>query len=374
MEYKDYYSTLGVPRTATPAQIKKAFRSLARKHHPDVNKGDAVAERRFKEITEANEVLADPEKKKLYDQLGADWESYQRAGAAGAASGGARGAGGRGTGDPFAGFGGFAGGRSPGGGAAGGPGGVRFEFHGDSEDLAGFSDFFRTFFAGGAPPGGGGSASAAGAGPSRGGRVSGAQEASLEEMLAGFRGGGFEVDGHRPSLPRHDAEAEAEISLEEAFHGTERRVEIEGRRLDIRIPPGVDTGRRIRLSGKAGSGPGAGDLYLRVKVQPHPTFTRSGTELRRELRITLGEALFGGEVPVQTLKGRVLLNIPPGTQSGRVFRLKSQGMPAFGASEADASAGDMLVTIRVILPTLDEGAQEAGRHFVELARQPDPRG
>nr|MBA3627924.1 J domain-containing protein [Chloroflexota bacterium] len=131
MEYKDYYSTLGVPRTATPAQIKKAFRSLARKHHPDVNKGDAVAERRFKEITEANEVLADPEKKKLYDQLGADWESYQRAGAAGAASGGARGAGGRGTGDPFAGFGGFAGGRSPGGGAAGGPGGVRFEFHGD---------------------------------------------------------------------------------------------------------------------------------------------------------------------------------------------------------------------------------------------------
>jgi len=359
MEYKDYYATLGVPRTATPAQIKKAFRSLARKHHPDVNKGDAVAERRFKDASEAHEVLADPEKKKLYDQLGADWESYQRAGAAGAAGGG-RDAGGRGAGDPFAGFAGFggAGGRS-----AGAPGGVRFEFHGDPEDLAGFSDFFRTFFAGGAAPGGGGFASAAGGptgsraggGPRGAGRVASAQDASLEEMLAGFRGAGFEVDGHRPPMPRQDAEAEAEISLEEAFHGTQRRVEIEGRRLDVRIPRGVDTGRRIRLSGKAGSGPDAGDLYLRVKVKPHPVFARSGAELRRDLRLTLGEALFGGEVRVQTLKGRVLLNIPAGTQNGRTFRLKAQGMPRFGAADGDPPAGDMLVTVRVILPTdLDE--------------------
>ncbi len=364
MEYKDYYATLGVPRTATPAQIKKAFRSLARKHHPDVNKGDAVAERRFKDASEAHEVLADPQKKKLYDQLGADWESYQRAGAAGAASGAGRGAGGRGTGDPFAGFGGFAGGRSPGGGAAGGPGGVRFEFHGDPEDLAGFSDFFRTFFAGAAPGGGGPRPTA----------TRQARSGSIDDLLAGLGGVDMELDGQRVARPRQDAEAEAEISLEEAFHGTLRRVEIEGRRLDIRIPRGVDTGRRIRLSGKAGSGPDAGDLYLRVKVGPHPIFTRSGADLRRELRVTLGEALFGGEVPVQTLKGRVLLNLPAGTQNGRAFRLKGQGMPGFGAADGDPPAGDMLVTIRVILPTdLGEEAQEAGRRFIELARQPDPR-
>lgn len=380
MEYKDYYATLGVPRTATPAQIKKAFRSLARKHHPDVNKGDAVAERRFKDASEAHEVLADPEKKKLYDQLGANWESYQRAGAAGAAGGG-RDAGGRGAGDPFAGFAGFggAGGRS-----AGAPGGVRFEFHGDPEDLAGFSDFFRTFFAGGAAPGGAGFASGggggstgsgAGGGPGRAGRASSAQDASLEEMLAGLGGARFEVDGQSPARLRQDAEADAEISLEEAFHGTQRRVEIEGRRLDIKVPRGVDTGRRIRVSGKVGSGPDAGDLYLRVKVQPHPVFMRSGVDLRRELRLTLGEALFGGEVPVQTLKGRVLLNIPAGTQNGRVLRLKAQGMPRFGAAEGDPPTGDMLVTVRVVLPTdLDDEAKGVGRHFIELARQPDPRG
>src|SRR5688572_24154080 len=130
MEYRDYYATLGVPRTASQAEIRKAFRRLAREHHPDVNTGDAGAEKRFKEVSEANEVLSDPKKRKAYDQLGANWEAYQRAGASG----------GR---DPFAGFAGAAGG-------AGAPGGIRFEFHGDPEDLAGFSDFFRTFFAGGA--------------------------------------------------------------------------------------------------------------------------------------------------------------------------------------------------------------------------------
>ncbi len=362
MEYKDYYATLGVPRTATPAQIKKAFRSLARKHHPDVNKGDAVAERRFKDASEAHEVLADPEKRKAYDQLGANWEAYQRAGAAaGAASGG----GGAGS-DPFAGFAGFGGGAA---GAGGRPGGVRFEYHGDPEDLAGFSDFFRTFFAGGAAPSG----ARAGAGP-RPTATRETRSGSIDDLLAGLGGVDMELDGQRMARSRDDAEAEAEISLEEAFHGTQRRVEIEGRRLDVRIPRGVDTGRRIRLSGKAGSGPEAGDLYLRVKVQPHPVFTRSGSDLRREVRVTLGEALLGGEVPVRTLKGRVLLKLPPGTQNGRIFRLKGQGMSRFGAADGEALTGDMLVTIRVILPTdLDEAAQEAGRRFIELARQPDPR-
>jgi curved DNA-binding protein len=130
MEYRDYYAALGVDKGASQADIRKAFRRLAREHHPDVNKGDKSAEQRFKEISEANEVLSDPEKRKAYDQLGAEWASYQRAGASG----------------PFA------------SGFAGAPGGVRFEFHGDPQDLSGFSDFFRTFFGGGAATGSGGSA------------------------------------------------------------------------------------------------------------------------------------------------------------------------------------------------------------------------
>ncbi|CAN5590045.1 DnaJ C-terminal domain-containing protein [soil metagenome] len=356
MEYRDYYAVLGVPRTASQADIKKAFRKLARQHHPDVNKGDAAAEQRFKEINEAHAVLGDPEKRKAYDSLGTNWEAYQRAAESGAA--------GDTGGDPFAGYGGFRG--FPG----GAPGGVRYEYRGSAEDLAGFSDFFRTFFAGSAAPG---SARPGGArpGPAATRQASGG---SIDDLLAGLGGVDMELDGQRMVRPRQDAEAEAEISLEEAFHGTQRRVEIEGRRLDISIPRGVDTRRRIRLSGKAGVGPDAGDLYLRVKVRAHAVFTRSDADLRRELRVTLGEALFGGEVPVQTLKSRVLLNLPAGTQTGRVFRLKGQGMPRFGAADGEAPAGDMLVTIRVVLPTdLDAAAQEAGRRFIELARQPDPR-
>src|SRR3954452_15998564 len=137
MEYRDYYATLGVPRTATQAEIKKAYRKLARKHHPDANKDDPAAEQRFKEVNEANEVLSDPEKRKLYDQLGSNWEAYQRAGA-GAAPGGGGGQ------SPFGGFGGGGGGAAHG----TGPGGVRYEFRGAAEDLEGFSDFFRTFFGG----------------------------------------------------------------------------------------------------------------------------------------------------------------------------------------------------------------------------------
>src|SRR3954463_16777706 len=158
MEYRDYYATLGVPRTATQAEIKKAFRKLARKHHPDANKDDPQAEQRFKEVNEANEVLADPEKRKLYDQLGSNWEAYQRSGA-GAPGGGGAPYGAPGA-DPFAGFGGFS--------SGGAPGGVRFEFRGNAEDLEGFSDFFRTFFAGGAGRTSDATAGAAGARSARG--------------------------------------------------------------------------------------------------------------------------------------------------------------------------------------------------------------
>jgi curved DNA-binding protein len=343
MEYKDYYATLGVPRSAGPAEIKKAFRRLARKHHPDVNKGEAAAEQRFKEVNEANEVLGDPEKRKAYDALGADWGAYQRAGVGGA--------------DPFAAF------RQ-----GQGPGGVRFEYRGNAEDIAGFSDFFRTFF---------GAEAAGGTGTARGHgrRRTATADLDFDEVLAGLglnqaRATGAGAGGRRAPALRQDARAEVEITLEEAFHGTSRRVEIDRRRLEVTIPRGVDTGRRIRLSGKAGSGPDAGHLYLEVRVREHPVFTRKGSDLQRELPITLAEAMLGAEVPVGTLKGRVLLRIPPETHGGRIFRLAGQGMPRFRAD----GFGDLYARVRVVLPGgLGDEDRARLRAFTDRIQQPDPR-
>ena len=163
------------------------------------------------------------------------------------------------------------------------------------------------------------------------------------------------------------AEAIAEIGLEEAFHGTTRVVEIDGKRLEVTIPRGADNGTRVKLTGR---GPGGGDLVVAVRVRPHPVFTRRGADLEREVPITLEEALLGGEVPVSTLKGKVLLRIPPGTQNGRTFRLKGQGMPHLRGD----GVGDLLAKVRVVLPSnLDAEAQEAARRFLDLANQPDPR-
>jgi len=369
MEYKDYYAVLGAPRTATQSEIKKAFRKLARQHHPDAKPGDTTAERRFKEINEANAVLSDPDKRVLYDRLGADWESYSRAGAA-------SGAGGRSTGGGAArGATGGAGGRFAG--SPGGPGGsVRHEFHG-SGDTGDFSDFFNVFFAGASEPSG--AASAGASGPGRGRRATGGP--SFEDILAGMGldgrasapsgsgGTGAGQGAARSSRPQQQpgAEAVAEITLEEAFHGTARRVEIDGKRLEVQIPAGADTGTRIRLTGKA---PGGSDLHVVVKQLPDPTFTRKGANLERELPLTLGEALLGADVLVRTPKGRVLLTIPPGTQPGRTFRLTGRGMPRFKAT----GHGDLYVRARVILPTdLSDAARDAAHPFIELTEQPDPR-
>lgn len=369
MEYKDYYAVLGTPRTASQSEIKKAFRKLARQHHPDAKPGDTTAERRFKEINEANAVLSDPDKRVLYDRLGADWESYSRAGAA-------SGAGGRSTGGGAArGAAGGAGGRFAG--SPGGPGGsVRYEFHG-SGDTGDFSDFFNVFFAGASEPSG--AASAGANGPGRGRRATGGP--SFEDILAGMgldgraaaaqgaRSAGAAQGAPGAGRPRRSpgAEAVAEITLEEAFHGTARLVEIDGKRLEVKIPAGADTGTRIRLTGKA---PGGGDLHVVVKQLPDPTFTRKGANLERELPLTLGEALLGADVPVRTPKGRVLLTIPPGTQPGRTFRLTGRGMPRFKAT----GHGDLYVRARVILPTdLSDAARDAARPFIELTDQPDPR-
>ena len=339
MEYKDYYQTLGVPRTASQAEIKKAFRKLARELHPDKNAGNKAAEKRFKDVNEANAVLSDPDKRKQYDTLGANWEAFSQAGAAGGTRG-----------DPFAAF------RT-----AGGPGGnIRYEFHtagGGSEE---FSDFFRVFFGG------------EDVGPSTGGgrqRASSGGSVNLNDILAQM---GLNAD--RPGRtttatapPRTALEATAELSLEEAFHGTTRLVEVGGKRLEVTIPRGVETGSRIRLSGKGGEGR---DLIVICRVRPHPIFTRRGTDLERELQLTLKEALLGAEVPVKTLKGRVLLTVPAATQNGRTFRLTGQGMPRFNGS----GSGDLYVKTKVILPTnLSDEAKKTATQLFEQIAQPNPR-
>jgi curved DNA-binding protein len=360
-EFQDYYRTLGVPRTASQADIKKAFRKLARENHPDKHAGDKVAERRFKEINEANAVLSDPAKRAKYDQFGRDWEAYSRAGAA---AGGAPGGDPFGPGGPFAGF-NFGGARAGGARAGGAPGGIRYEFR-TSGDAGAFSDFFHMMF--------GDEAAAAGE-P----EVFAGNGESMDDLLS--RLGMAGATGRPPSggtrsrvgstgttrARPQPIEVTAELSLEEAFHGTSRIVEIDGKRLEVTIPRGAATGSRIRLTGK---GPGGGDLIVATKVKPHPVFTRRGDDLEREVPITLREALLGGEIPVGTLKGRVLLKVPPETQSGRTFRLKGQGMPRFKGD----GTGDLFVRIRHVLPTdLSDEAKAAATRFLDLAEQPDPR-
>ena len=371
MDYKDYYAVLGVPRTATTGEIKKAYRKLARQFHPDRNPGDAAAERRFKEVNEANEVLADPAKRRQYDELGVHWQEYARAGA-------------RPGGDPFGPGGPFAGFRPAGGGTggqAGGPGGIRFEFAGDPGD---FSEFFRTFFAGGMAGADGGSAAGAGRGRGRG-RVTTEElsGASLDEILAGLggsggRGGAFSATsagrahaGGRRAAGPTATEAAIEVTLEEAFGGAKRLVEIDGRRLEVAIPAGVESGSRIRLRGQGGgSGTDARDLVLVTTVRPHPVFSRDGPTLTRELPVTLAEALLGAEVAVTTLGGkRLLLRIPAGTQPGRIIRLAGQGMPRLRKDDR----GDLLIRVRLVLPTLDERGKAAAADFLAAIDQPDPR-
>ena len=328
---RDYYAVLGIPRTASQDEIKKAFRKAARKYHPDKNKGDAEAERRFKLANEANAVLSDPDKRALYDRLGKDWEAYARAGATAGA-----GAAGRTTG-----------GSSPFGGAGfGGPGGVRYEFHSTEGDD--FSDFFNAFFAGASEPLGG-------SGPGRGRRATGGP--TFEDILAGMgidptatSDGGARASS-RATRPRPSAEAVAEIDLDEAFHGTTRLVEVDGKRLEVKIPPGVRTGSRVRVSGQGGPGQGggpAGDIYLVITVTPDPRFERRGDDLHTQVRAPLATLLLGGEARVPTPDGRTLaLSIPPGTQDGRVFRLRGQGMPRLGAANV---RGDLHAEVHVALP------------------------
>jgi DnaJ-class molecular chaperone len=314
MDFKDYYSTLGVAKTATEKEIKQAYRKLARKHHPDVNPKDKSAEAKFKEINEAYEVLGDPDKRKKYDELGANWRAYEQAGAQGGPGG----------------FGGFSGFDPSTGGrwnvnVGGQGGGYRQVTPDELRDILGdednpFSDFFQTFFGGG------------------------------EETTRRTRGRA----GRGPRAGR-DVEHELTLGLEDAFHGTTRRLAMshdgQARTVDVRIPAGVSDGSRVRVSGEGEHGAGgakSGDLYLRIRLAPHPQFERKGRDLYTHVSIPLTTAVLGGEAEVKTLGGPSLrLKIPPNTQNGQVFRLKGHGMPT---TDKSGEHGDLYATVDVQLP------------------------
>ncbi|MBI3521662.1 MAG: J domain-containing protein [Chloroflexi bacterium] len=326
VEYKDYYKTLGVKKDASADEIRKAYRKLARQFHPDVNKG-TDATKRFREVNEANEVLSDPDKRKRYDTLGPDFERYANAGP----------------------------GAHPGGFGRAGNGGFQYVYTGPAGsdpfggDAGGFSDFFRTVFG---------------------------------DMAAGGVGGQtFTRRTRSRAQPGVDAAYEVEVSLQEAYRGSERTIQLQRedgttRTLQVKIPAGVQDGQRIRLAGQGGAASGggpAGDLYLKIRVKPHPFFTREGDDLRAELPVALHEALLGAEAGVPTLKGKVSLRIPPETQNGRTIRLAGQGMPR--AKERGGGFGDLYVTVKVVLPQkLSERERELIQGLATSRANEDPRG
>ena len=321
MEFKDYYATLGVTKGATEKEIKQAFRKLARKHHPDVNPGDKVAESKFKEINEAYEVLGDPPKRKKYDELGANWRAYEQAERAGGPN-------------PFAGQWNVN--------TGGGQGGFRTMTQEEMEEMFGdqnpFSDFFTTFFGGGF--------------------------GQRESTARGARGRGRQRQGR-------DVEHEIELSLEDAYHGSTRRLSLKhdghARTVDVRIPPGVGDGSRVRISGEGESGTGgaaSGDLYLRVRLAPHALFERKGRDLYVKVPLPVTTAVLGGEVEVPTISGKpVRLKIPALTQSGQVFRLKGYGMPAVGKTD---DKGDAYARVEIQLPS--QLTPEERAHYEALAK------
>ncbi len=321
MEYKDYYKILGVPKNATEKDIKSAYRKLARKLHPDVNPNDKSAQEKFKDVNEAYEVLGDAEKRKKYDELGANWQQYEQYQRAGGPQQG-----------PF---------QWGGGNAAGGQ--YRTvspeEFEQIFGDLGGASDFFRTFFGGG------------------GGGTGGARYSQP-------RG------GTRTARPRRgeDIETPVEVTLEEAYRGTKRMLQLDGRRIEVNIKPGVRTGSRVRVAGQGYPGMGngqAGDLYLDIEVLSNPQYERRGDDLYTEAPVDLYTAILGGEVRVPTLKGgNLLLKIPPQTQNGRQFRLAGKGMPRLNEPN---SFGDLYVKARIVLPeNLSERELKLFRELAEL--------
>ena len=299
MEYKDYYNTLGVPKNASDKEIKQAYRKLARKYHPDVNPGDRGAESKFKEIGEAYDVLSDADKRGRYDQLGANWQQYERVARE----------------------------RS----RPGDPRGVRMDFGGDR--VGGFSDFFKTFFGGGV---------------------------DWEELFGGASGrgapgGGFTSDFGGGPRRGNDLKAPIEITLEESYSGLVKQIALHNEdggtsTIEVRIPAGVRDGARVRVSGKGGrarAGGVAGDLYLDVRIRNHPVFRREVDDLHVDVPVTLAEAALGGAIEVPTLSGRTRIKVPPGSQSGAQLRLRGKGAPHLKGQ----GHGDLIVRLKVVVPT-----------------------
>jgi curved DNA-binding protein len=335
MNYKDYYEILGVPQDADEKAIKKAFRQLAREHHPDANPDNPeAAEARFKEINEAYEVLRDAEKRRKYDEIRQNYEQWQRMG-----------------GQP----GGFdwsqwMAGQPGQAGRAGAPGGVRVEYHTTGGGAEAFSDFFRTIF-----------------GDMGGGRTTG--DIGLEDLfggsMAGRRGRGVGVNPR--DLRGQDLSTDINISLEEAYHGTTRMISKDGRRLQVKVPRGARTGTKVRISGEGSPGArGAesGDLYLNVTVAPDGTFERRRDDLYVDVTVDLYTAVLGGEVDVPTMGGQVTLKINPGTQPDQLYRLRGKGMPLLKQA---GEFGDLYVRVHVDLPD-DLSAKERAL-FKELAAE-----
>jgi curved DNA-binding protein len=320
VQYKDYYQTLGVPRTASDDEIKKAFRKLARQYHPDVAKDKKKSEEKFKEINEAYEVLGDAAKRKKFDELGADWKSGAEF-------------------RPPPGYGGFGGSQNFRGGRT--AGGEEFHFGG-----TGFSDFFEQMF---------------------GSRMRGAG--------GGFsQRGGFSQDdiAERGS----DIEGDIMVTLEEATRGSVRTVNVRhGDRNEshqVKIPPGISEGQKLRLAGRGesgGGGGGPGDLYLRVRFAKHPDFDVDGHNLIYELELAPWEAALGAEISVPTLNGRVNIKIPAGMASGQKLRVRDRGL-----LQRDSTRGDLMVVTKIVVP---EKISAAGKNLWEqLARESkfNPRG
>lgn len=309
MEYKDYYKILGVGRQASQDEIKKAYRKLALQYHPDRNPNNKDAENKFKDANEAYQVLSDPQKRAHYDRLGADYSRWQRQGAPG----------------------GFDWGQW----SAGRPGGVHVEYSGNMDDLfgqGGFSDFFQQIFGG----------------------------------QAGF--GGRARRGQPSRQPAY--EQPVTVSLEEAFHGASRLMQLDGRRLEVKIPAGARSGTRVRMAGAgpAARGGQASDIYLVIDVADDPRFTREGDDLHTEVEVDLYTAVLGGEVRVPTLDGQVVLKVPAGTQPGQSIRLKGRGMPHLRDSK---KRGDLFAKIMVRLPRNLTDQQR--KLFEELAGGSKPR-
>jgi len=286
MEYKDYYKIIGVDRRADAAAIKKAFRKLARQYHPDVNKGDKKAEERFKEINEANDVLSDPEKRKVYDQLGANYQQYRQAG-----------------GDP----------RS-------------YDWSQWARQDSGANPF-RT---------------------RTGTSTADFEDFDFNDLIESMFGGRA-GSRPQPARKASDVEQPVQITLEEAFHGARRLLRKDGQDIEVSIPAGVKTGSKVRMRGQGprNARGQAGDLYLLIEVEPNATYERKEDDLYRDMKVDAFTAMLGGEVTVQTLSGSVVVKIPAGTSSGRKIRLRGRGMPRLSAKD---QYGDLYLRVMVTVP------------------------